>query len=92
MADLTPPQCRSCGSRLRFVRMLTGKAMPCNPVADPSGNVAARKLARGGYGDGVVLAKGETAPAGFTTFRPHWADCDMRLRNRAPVAPNQPLF
>lgn len=30
MADLTPPQCRSCGSRLRFVRMLTGKAMPCN--------------------------------------------------------------
>ena len=91
MADLTPPQCRSCGSRLRFVRMLTGKSMPCNPVSDPTGNVAARKTPRG-YADGVVLAKGETAPAGYTTFRPHWADCDMRPRNAKPVAPADPLF
>lgn len=92
MSDADLPRCRSCWAVLRFVRMATGKAMPCNPVADPDGNVAARKLAKGGYGDGVVLAKGEIPPAGWTTFRPHWADCDMRLRNRAPVAPNQPLF
>ena len=72
MPDSTPPQCRSCGSRLRFVRMLTGKAMPCNPVADPSGNVAARRdPRRGGYVGGVVLSQGQAAPDGYTRFRPH---------------------
>ncbi len=92
MADLTPPQCRSCGAVLRFVRMSSKRSMPCNPVPDPSGIVAARRQSRGGWGEGYVLASGEGAPEGWTTFRPHWADCDMRLRNRAPVAPNQPLF
>ena len=91
MADADLPRCRSCWAVLRFVRMATGKSMPCNPVADPSGNVAARKTPRG-YADGVVLALGEPAPAGFTTFRPHWADCDMRPRNAKPVAPADPLF
>ena len=92
MADADLPRCRSCWAVLRFVRMLTGKAMPCNPVVDPSGNVAARKQPKGGYGDGVLLAKGEVPPAGYTTFRPHWADCDMRPRNAKPAKPADPLF
>lgn len=91
MADADLPHCRSCGSRLRFVRMTTGKAMPCNPVADRTGNVAALKTPRG-YAEGVVLTHGEPAPDGYTRFRPHWADCDGRKRNAKPVAPADTLF
>lgn len=92
MPDSTPPQCRSCGARLRFVRMTSGRSMPCNPVPDPSGAVAARREPRGGWGKGYILASGETPPEGYTTFRPHWADCDMRKRNAKPVAPSPTLF
>ena len=91
MSDADLPRCRSCFAVLRFIEMGSGKRMPCNPVADRTGNVAARKTPRG-YVDGVVLHKGETAPEGFTVFRPHWADCDMRPRNAKPAAPSGSLF
>lgn len=73
------PRCRSCMATLRFVVMSTGKRMPCNPVPDRTGNVAAVKAGTE-YAGGIVLKKGETAPDGFITFRPHWADCDMEPR------------
>jgi hypothetical protein len=77
MADF--PRCRSCWAVLRFVVMASGKRMPVEPVRDPKGIVAARKVGRD-YIDGVVLRGGETPPAGFTTFRPHWADCEHAKR------------
>lgn len=91
MSDADLPRCRSCFAVLRFVRMDTGKAMPCNPVPDRTGNVAARKTSKG-YADGVVLTKGQLAPEGFATFRPHWADCDMKSRNGKPSTPSGSLF
>ena len=69
--------CRHCGATLRFVRMETGRAMPCNAIADPTGNVAARPTGRG-HVDGYVITANRPAAPGFHTFRPHFADCDMR--------------
>lgn len=77
MADV--PRCRSCFAVLRFVVMTSGKRMPVEPVRDPHGIVAARKVGRD-FVDGVVLKNGEVPPEGFTTFRPHWADCEHAKR------------
>lgn len=77
MADV--PRCRSCWAVLRFVVMTSGKRMPVEPVRDPHGIVAARKVGRD-FVDGVVLKNGEVPPEGFTTFRPHWADCEHAKR------------
>ena len=84
MSETDLPRCRSCFAVLRFVRMGTGKAMPCNPVPDKTGNVAARKT-RTGYVDGFVLRSGgAVVPEGYTLFRTHFADCDMRPRTTKP--------
>lgn len=78
------PTCRSCGAGLRFVRTTHGKAMPCNPVPDPTGNVAARRNERGVYVDAYVITASMPLSEGFTVFRPHWADCTMRPPGPAP--------
>jgi hypothetical protein len=59
---------------LRWVDMASGKKMPVNPVADPTGNVAARRIG-GRYAAGYVLRHGEEPKPGFTVFRGHFLDC-----------------
>ena len=81
------PKCKRCHAVLRFVEMATGSRMPVNPITDPAGNVVARPVRFGVgqvvYVDGRVLRAGETAPAGWTTFRSHFADCkDSNLPTR----------
>jgi hypothetical protein len=74
------PRCRSCWAALRFIRMTSGKSMPVEPVKDPRGIVAARKVGSG-YVDGFVLSAAvPDAPEGYDTFRPHWADCEHAKR------------
>lgn len=70
-----PVTCRRCQATLRFVRMHeSNKVMPVNPVKDPTGNVAARKVGNR-YVAGYVLRKGEEAKPGYDTFRSHFLDC-----------------
>ena len=83
------PECNRCRAVIRFVEMASGKRMPCNPIPDPAGNIAARPVRYGAgsvvYVDGYVLRAGQTAPEGWTTFRAHWADCSepgKRTRTR----------
>lgn len=77
--------CRECGATLRFVRMETGKAMPCNAIADKTGNVAARRHPSGkGHIDGYVITPKRPLAAGFDVFRPHFADCSMRNARTTP--------
>lgn len=69
------PSCRDCGASLRFVLMAdSGKSLPVNPIADPTGNVAARKLG-GRLTAGYVIARDRPLKAGFELYRPHRADC-----------------
>ena len=75
--------CRECGATLRFVRMETGKAMPCNAIADKTGNVAARPTGRG-HVDGYVITDRRPLREGWDVFRPHFADCTMRNARTAP--------
>ena len=75
--------CRECGATLRFVRMETGRAMPCNAIADPTGNVAARPTGRG-HVDGYVITANRPAAPGLHVFRPHFADCSMRDGRSTP--------
>ena len=82
MAD--HPTCRSCGAGLRFVRTTAGRAMPCNPIPDPGGNVAARQNDRGQWVDAYVITASMPLSPGFTAFRPHWADCTMQPPKPAP--------
>ena len=79
MIRVPAPECKRCHAVLRFVEMATGSRMPVNPIPDPTGNVTARPVRFGAsrvvYVDGRVLRAGETAPEGWPTFRPHFADC-----------------
>lgn len=82
--------CRDCGATLRFVKMRTGSAMPCDAVADPAGNVAAL-LSGGRYVDGRVLTKADpVAAVGETLFMPHKATCpESRAKKPAEPRPIQ---
>lgn len=91
MSEADLPRCKSCFAVLRFVTLTSGKRMPCNPVADPRGSVAARKTPRG-YVDGVVLKHGEVVPTGFTVFVTHYRDCDMQPRPVKPAPRPAELF
>lgn len=84
-----PATCRRCMATLRFVQMTSGKAMPVNPIPDPTGNVAARKIGHR-YAAGYVLHKGEDPKPGFVVFRPHWADCTDAPKHTRSEA--NPLF
>lgn len=91
MADADLPRCRSCFAVLRFIEMSSGKKMPCNPVPDPTGNVVARKAPKG-YVDGYVMtAGGGFVSEGYTVFRSHFSQCDMKPRG-VPRPPSPSLF
>lgn len=91
-------QCRACPQQLLFVRMASGKAMPCNADPDPDGNIAVQRDAAGTW-IGRALRKDEE-PAGYErVYMPHFATCPARKskdtptpeeRNRA-APPYQPL-
>ena len=83
------PECKRCRAIIRFVELKSGNFMPCNPIPDNTGNVAARKIDLGNdrvrYVDGFVIKNGHLVPPGFTRFRPHWADCNPNTAKPARV-------
>mgnify|MGYP000844061078 FL=1 len=91
MTDADVPRCRSCFAVLRFVLMGSGKKMPCNPVPDPTGNVAARKTPKGYVDSHVLRSGGPGALDGYTVFRSHFSQCDMKPRG-VPKPPSPSLF
>lgn len=68
--------CRGCGARIVFIKMITGKYMPCDPAPvyfkkDPNG------LDRIVLEYGVVIAGTITKniDGALVGYRPHWATC-----------------
>lgn len=87
--------CRACAEPIIFVRLNTGKALPCNPLPYPSGNVAARMHM--GRLIGFVISE-EHKPGPLDDYRlvPHFATCEELKRKRraekAPVEQEEPLW
>lgn len=80
------PACRSCNASILFVRMESGKPMPCSVGADPNGNIAARAVQRvedgpgAVYIDGYVITDERPLQDGFTRLLAHWAVCEKARR------------
>lgn len=79
--------CYRCGAQIRFVRMESGKPMPCNPIPDDKGNVAALRRGDGQYVDGYAVSRNRPPQAGYTLFRPHFADCSKPKKAAAEPPP-----
>ena len=70
--------CNRCGRPVIFVRLVTGSAMPCEPVPDPDGTVCAG-LGRGGLSGWVESQERPHAP-GMRRYMPHAALCPVKPR------------
>lgn len=75
-------RCRACRATILWVRMPSGKLMPCNPVPDDEGNVAAMRDARGVW-VGHVLRKAERTAPYEKRLMPHVATCVPVITARA---------
>lgn len=74
-----PNQCRTCGAIIRFIRLESGKPMPCDPIPDPGGNVCATPTADGrAFVNGFVVARNRPVLPGTVVFMAHWASCGGR--------------
>lgn len=83
-------KCKVCNVPIVFVRIAeTGKLMPCNPGADPNGNIACRK--KGAlYVDGYVITAARPLDDDMTPLLAHWATCAKRTRSRPAAATQTP--
>jgi hypothetical protein len=67
--------CRECGRSIAWVTLITGRAMPVEPVPDARGNVVARWV-HGRLVDGMVRQRASTpVPPGWELYMPHRATC-----------------
>lgn len=86
--------CRNCYATISFVSLDTGKALPINPVPDPTGNVIAKRAGTKLRGYVESREKPFRENEGFRRYRPHHADCHTeaeRPRVARAEAP-APLF
>lgn len=82
--------CAECCDPIVFAILNTGRRIPLNPLPDPRGNVAVRKI--GANLHGYVLTKDTTPDPLFLRMMPHFATCEAR-RNRETAPPaDAPLF
>lgn len=84
--------CRECCDPIVFVQLDTGKRIPCNPIPNERGNVAARVIGHNLHGFVITADK---QPGPFYTFRmlPHFATCTERKGPEpAKPVPDDPLF
>lgn len=82
--------CLRCGRPIVFVRLVTGTAMPCEPVPDPDGTVCANQDKDGLYG--WVESRENPYGAGMRRYMPHAALCPVRprfTRKRLPSRTNE---
>lgn len=85
-------ECRSCHEPIRFVRLDTGKAMPVNPLPNPTGNVTATVVM--GRLAGFVISEGHKPRPRALRFVPHFATCEERKKKADKPAPvvEEPLW
>ena len=73
--------CRNCYAVIKFVTMeSTRKNVPVEPIPDPTGTVAARKVKPAAYGMhprlfGYVLSKDRLLEDGYELYLAHHAEC-----------------
>lgn len=92
-------ECRDCCDPIVFVLVDTGRRIPCNPLPDDRGNVAARVIGHNLHGFVISKDKAptQTGPgSGFYPYRmvPHFATCEEQKHNQPKPAPppDVPLF
>lgn len=74
MSGVRIGRCWCCPQPVLWVRMPSGKLMPCDPEPDDAGNVAAMRVGRGVW-VGHVLHGDERALPYEKRFMPHFATC-----------------
>ncbi|WP_375425968.1 hypothetical protein [uncultured Friedmanniella sp.] len=72
---------------ITFVRLLTGRVMPVDPVPDERGNVLAERARDGHLIRGLVrpVDQGDPAPP-LKRYMPHFATCSNPPKSATPVA------
>lgn len=86
-------ECRSCGAPIVFVRVISGKGIPCNPLPGEDGNVLAELV--GTRLEGWVESAAHPYRPGMLRYRPHFATCEevqKRAAKRPPPDPAPTLF
>lgn len=83
-------ECRACGDPIVFVRVISGKAIPCNPIPGETGNVLAELI--GSRLEGWVESHAHPWRRGMLRYRPHYATCEKAQEKRAarPKPPPDP--
>lgn len=92
-------KCHRCGVTITFVRMLTGRIMPVDPVPDERGNVLAERARSGHLIHGLVRPIDQDVPdPALRRYMPHWATCSNPSKpapsttDAAPAPVAEPLF
>ncbi len=78
--------CRSCGAPIVFVRLITGRAIPCNPIPGETGNVIALVGTRL---EGWVESAAHPWRDGMLRYRPHYATCTEKPAKPPPPPDTQ---
>lgn len=77
-------KCRDCGADIVFVRMTSGKAMPCNSDKvwyRPADGGTQNIIAEAGITTRAELVEPGT-PGAYQGYVPHWASCPGANRFR----------
>lgn len=87
--------CRRCRARVIFVRVTSGKLLPCDELPNDEGNVAAHRDGQGNW-VGWALKKDEQPAGGMRRYMPHFATCKSVVKpgdrpGGNPAPPRQPL-
>lgn len=78
-------ECRACGQPILFVRVLSGRGIPCNPIPGETGNVIAELV--GTRLEGWVESAAHPYRPGMLRYRPHFATCEERHPTPKPTPP-----
>lgn len=78
-------KCKSCGAEILFIRMKTGRSMPCNPRAlqyrpDPSGSISLVTP------DGNIKRGEPDSTSGYLGYISHFATCPNASEHRRRAA------
>lgn len=65
--------CHYCSATMIFVKLDSGKPIPCDPIPDDTGTVAAVRRAHAWVG--YVVSRAKPWKPGYTLFRAHRASC-----------------
>lgn len=79
----TPPQCRSCGAKILFLRTPKGKWLPVDAEPHDEGTVL-NVPRRGGDPLARVFTLAEIKRRGGQAYRPHFQTCPNADEHRKP--------